>query len=1444
MKRYLYQCLLMAVVLAISLSSVARAGDEAEKKAQNLPKLLGSTNVGTEFYMTFLTAWPVAGGINNIKVYVSSGVETEVVLEVKGQGHLQKKKTKPNDIIEFVLPVTVAQPYYKTDRDPTPKEAVYRQQAVHIVSKDPIIVYGVTRYQYTSDGFLAIPVSSLGKEYIVASYGDVGDNGTSFGQYMPSQSFIVAPYDGTKVAVTIGGNLITRTPGGMKTGETKSWTLNKGDVLAMASFGKAADLSGSKIVASKPVGVISGNYCAYIPNMPETGYCDVTEEMELPTNTWGKSYHVTKIFGRQKNSIIKIFAKEPNTKIFIDGQHKANIQTAGGVEGIGYIERRPGDGAPNNFIISGDKPISITQYNPGQDDDGVSSDPFQIVLTPIEQFMNEITFNTPGIGDGSGFARNYINVVFQLDEKGNMPEGLEFASVSNSAFTWESVSGKFGSFFDTFTSAVEGKSYGMKTIKLSKDGVYKIRSPYPFTAYAYGFSDYDSYGFPTSVALGDLERPDTIPPLVIHPENCEGCYTSKEASVTDKPDDEDIRSNLAVARLDEINSYNYTFSLAGELVAGETVGINWSACPIDKKLEGRAILVFMDRAGNETRDTLIYKPFNVSILPENPVTVDFGVLRLGNSAIQKLTIQNNSTLNPVTIEKLEFSPTGAGFELANPVDLPFTLDAAGGANSSKEIEVRFTATANSEDIDPKDGKLDPFRTDILVGNECSTVKKPMQAIVGEPVIFVNDADFGTLPVNAKQSKQIIIENQGKTPLTVTGMSKGTTEPAFKITAQPNYPVTIQPGDRTVTFTVEFAPTVKDQTFRDSVAFISDAGDNIKPYSILTGKSVAPGLFVSDQSWEEIRVDLENGSSVQKTITVKNTGTEKVSILQVTADETTPGAGKHFIIQAGIVGNPMSDLAPQEERTITVTFNPKEVGNHEYHLRFKNSAGEDKISKLTGTGVFAALTTSNVDFGVVNLTGGPATSVRDVTFTAETGEFARGIEVTGFDFNNPTTHFSYNVDPRSELWVNGVQVAMSSLPVTVQPGQTLQIKNAVYAPTAASTLETASLTALTTDNTRIANADIDTKYTTPELARPKSDWNGRAIINPTGQGIVNATPITFPETCVNGVAANMFSNVTNIGDAAITVETITLEDGNGNVVSGEFTIINTPALPLTLQQNAPAEKVEIGFIPSGTGARGPVYIIFRDKDGVELARAKVEGSADEFKTTIQLSRDKADDVQPGGDFELSVRNSTTIPALGAFNKMRITIAYDGTVVKGTSVTPTANYNVANVAETGNAFSFDLIAKNPGTVFNAEELAVVKFTAYLAPSKLTQLSLSVSDVDAGCVEVDGSGTVVNIGKVCALDLRAISSSGTAFHVGQNYPNPSNAQTTIDFSVGFEAPTSIVLFNSMGEIIQTLIDQPLKAGSYQLDLSTNVLPSGVYYYRIMSGVYTETKQMVIAK
>ncbi|MCK5742985.1 MAG: IgGFc-binding protein, partial [Chlorobi bacterium] len=467
------------------------AGQAEDFDTSHLPKLLGSSNAGTEFFLTFHPAYTVAGEHNFIKIYISSGVETEVKLEVPGKGYIKRQMTVPNDIIEFTLTPAVAQCYIKaTDEIPQP-EKVWEGAAIHITAKDPIIVYGVIRYQTTSDGFLAIPVSSLGKEYIVASWPDPfgGDSENK----LPSFTSIIAAYDKSTARIKFGGEDWTETAGGKVPGQTSLFLMNPADVVCIGTVSKHGDLTGSKINGNKPIGVISGNYCAFIP----TGvwHCDVLIEMELPTNTWGTEYHVTPIYGRSKNSFVRIFSKESNTKLYRDGQPLGFIPSSGGLHGEGWTEFRADEGDQRPVVISGDKAISVTQYNTGRNDDNTdNTDPFQMVLTPFEQYQEEIVFNTPGISDGFGFDQNFINIVYEATEQGTIPDDLMFAEVKDGVPEWERLNFSNSYPGKELAVVVNNKRYFSKTIRLSHEGVYKIKADAPFAAYAYGNTMNDTYG--------------------------------------------------------------------------------------------------------------------------------------------------------------------------------------------------------------------------------------------------------------------------------------------------------------------------------------------------------------------------------------------------------------------------------------------------------------------------------------------------------------------------------------------------------------------------------------------------------------------------------------------------------------------------------------------------------------------------------------------------------------------------------------------------------------------------------------------------------------------------------------------------------------------------------------------------------------------------------------
>ncbi len=88
-----------------------------------------------------------------------------------------------------------------------------------------------------------------------------------------------------------------------------------------------------------------------------------------------------------------------------------------------------------------------------------------------------------------------------------------------------------------------------------------------------------------------------------------------------------------------------------------------------------------------------------------------------------------------------------------------------------------------------------------------------------------------------------------------------------------------------------------------------------------------------------------------------------------------------------------------------------------------------------------------------------------------------------------------------------------------------------------------------------------------------------------------------------------------------------------------------------------------------------------------------------------------------------------------------------------------------------------------------------------------------------------------------------------LSQNYPNPFNSSTIIMYSLPIWAHTSLSVYNVLGQRIAILVDQPLSRGSYTANWngrnsSGRPVASGVYFYRLESGNFTDTRKMVLLK
>jgi subtilisin family serine protease len=89
---------------------------------------------------------------------------------------------------------------------------------------------------------------------------------------------------------------------------------------------------------------------------------------------------------------------------------------------------------------------------------------------------------------------------------------------------------------------------------------------------------------------------------------------------------------------------------------------------------------------------------------------------------------------------------------------------------------------------------------------------------------------------------------------------------------------------------------------------------------------------------------------------------------------------------------------------------------------------------------------------------------------------------------------------------------------------------------------------------------------------------------------------------------------------------------------------------------------------------------------------------------------------------------------------------------------------------------------------------------------------------------------------------------FALAQNYPNPFNPSTTIEFSIPLTSNVSIQVYNVIGELVSSLVNQTLDAGYHQFNFDASSLPSGTYVYQLkatgQSGTFVDTKKMLLMK
>ncbi|MBS1513821.1 MAG: T9SS type A sorting domain-containing protein [Bacteroidetes bacterium] len=85
---------------------------------------------------------------------------------------------------------------------------------------------------------------------------------------------------------------------------------------------------------------------------------------------------------------------------------------------------------------------------------------------------------------------------------------------------------------------------------------------------------------------------------------------------------------------------------------------------------------------------------------------------------------------------------------------------------------------------------------------------------------------------------------------------------------------------------------------------------------------------------------------------------------------------------------------------------------------------------------------------------------------------------------------------------------------------------------------------------------------------------------------------------------------------------------------------------------------------------------------------------------------------------------------------------------------------------------------------------------------------------------------------------------FSLSQNYPNPFNPATVISYRLPAAGSVSLIVYDALGNEVSTLVNEKQNAGSYSVEFNAASLPSGIYFYKLVTEKFSETKKMVLVK
>ena len=331
------------------------------------------------------------------------------------------------------------------------------RKSLYIVSTSLINVYTLNYYIKSTDGYHAIPIKALSTEYIIVSY-------------PVSEGWIVIAAVEDTTVVKINFKLAgtgTCSDSLLENGFEKTYELNRFDVIGTAC---TSDFTGSVVTSNKPVTVLVGHKCAPVPETD--GTCDKLEEMMPPTETFGTTFVLHDLAGRDTGTIYRIVAKDNDTTVHSSAGQEYPLDRGDFVELDTFVS--------GQLCVTSTRPVLVALLAKGKNAGGAEAigDPFLSRVPSVKQFISTTVTNYQW--DTPSSVKYYVTVVVHKDYAVSLGKDFTFVNISSC---------------DYVVATIEQKS---KSLTINSDNSV----PIGVMTYGLGVDDVLGFGYPVAMALG------------------------------------------------------------------------------------------------------------------------------------------------------------------------------------------------------------------------------------------------------------------------------------------------------------------------------------------------------------------------------------------------------------------------------------------------------------------------------------------------------------------------------------------------------------------------------------------------------------------------------------------------------------------------------------------------------------------------------------------------------------------------------------------------------------------------------------------------------------------------------------------------------------------------------------------------------------------------------